>query len=230
MSRDYSRFIARPGYRIPAGYDPSRFPKQAATADIVIFCFAGQKLETLLIRRKKMPFQNYWAFPGGFVEMDEDLPEAARRELFEETGLKNLQMIEFGAFGHPRRDPRGRTITVAYLALVRKKRVKPRAGDDAADYGWFSARHLPELAFDHELVLKSALSRLRELARLGPALFELLPANFSRADFLELCREVFGNKFDAAALFRKFWSAGAIRLKGKAGYSLRRKSFRGFLL
>ncbi len=226
MNRDYSKYIARPGYQIPAGYDQSRFPKQAATADVVILAFFERKLRVLLIRRKRMPFQDYWAIPGGFVEMDEDLPDAARRELFEETGLRKLKLIEFGAFGHPRRDPRGRTITVAYLALVRNEKVKPRAGDDAAAVGWFPAHKPPELAFDHELVLKSALLKLKELAVLTPSLFELLPQIFSEQDLAQLCAEVFGNKLNPASLYRTLLKAGAIRPKCKSGHVLVRKKFR----
>lgn len=211
MRRDYSKYINRPGYQVPRGYDPNRYPRQSATTDIVILSFFEKKLQVLLIRRKKMPFQGYWAIPGGFVENEEDLPESAKRELFEETGLKNLKLYELGAFGHPHRDPRTRTITIAYLALVRKDQIKPRAGDDAEDYAWFPARTPPELAFDHELVLKSALERLQELVILKPVLFDLLPKTFSPEQLAELCQQIFQKKYSPPELIKKMRQSGLLK-------------------
>lgn len=215
MPRDYSKYINRPGYQTPPGFDLSRYPRQSATADVAIFAFFEKKLHVLLVRRKNMPFQGYWAIPGGFVEMEEDLPEAAGRELREETGLKNLRLHEFGAFGHPRRDPRTRTITVGYLALARKEQVRPAAGSDAGEVGWFPARRPPEPAFDHELVLAAALARLAELCVLTPALFELLPESFSAGELASACAEIFGRKFSPASLLRKMKAAKIIRSAGK---------------
>ncbi len=225
MSKDYSKYINRPGYRLPAGYDRSQYPGQSATADIVIFRYFDDRLQALLIRRKKMPFQGYWAIPGGFVEMEEDLAEAASRELFEETGIKGLKLLEFGAFGHPHRDPRARTVTIAYLALTRKDQVQPKAGDDAADYGWFLARKPPELAFDHELALRGALSRLRELAILTPALSDLLPKTFSSRELTGLCREIFGKKYNEKILTEKMMGRGLLRPAGSDRFKFIRKTF-----
>jgi ADP-ribose pyrophosphatase YjhB (NUDIX family) len=126
MSRDYSKFINRPGYRVLEDFEPLKYPRQSTTADIVIFSFFERRLNVLLIRRKKMPFQGYWAIPGGFVEMEEDLSEAARRELLEETGLKNIKLLEFGAFGHPHRDPRTRTITMLIWLWSEKSGSSPK--------------------------------------------------------------------------------------------------------
>lgn len=218
MPRDYSKYVNRPGYQAPPGYDQSKFSGQAVTTDVVIFSFFDHRLHVLLVRRKRMPFQGYWSIPGGFVEQDEDLPESAARELFEETGLKKMRLTEFGAFGHPGRDPRTRTITVCYLALVRREKVKPVAGDDAGDVGWFRARKAPELGFDHELELKGALSRLRELAVLTPALFDLLPETFGAADLTKLCSEIFGKKFGQARLLDQFRELRLIKPSGKDRY------------
>lgn len=225
MRRDYSKYINRPGYQVPLGYDPNRYPRQSATTDIVIFSFFEKKLQVLLIRRKKMPFQGYWAIPGGFVENEEDLPESAKRELFEETGLKNLKLYEFGAFGHPKRDPRTRTITIAYLALVRKDQIKPRAGDDAEDYAWFPARTPPELAFDHELVLKSALNRLQELVILKPVLFDLLPKTFSPEQLSQLCQQIFRKKYQPVWLCHQLQRLKLIKQITRDQYQGIRKNF-----
>jgi len=225
VSRDYSKYINRPGYKAPKGYNPEKYFRPSVAVDLVIFSFFSKKLWILLIQRKNQPFQGYWAFPGGFVEKDEDLKESAQRELFEETGLKNPKLIEFGSFGHPLRDPRTRVISIAYLALVRKDKVKPKAGDDAKLVGWFPARKPPELAFDHELILKSALERLKELCLLKPALFDLLPPKFSAEELQGLCSEIYRKKYDSKKLLRKFLSQGLISAVGKNKYQFKRLGF-----
>ncbi len=118
--------------------------------------------EVLLIRRANEPFRGLWALPGGFVEMDEDVPDAASRELREETGLEIpiKDLVEVGVFGRPGRDPRGRTISVVYASVVTRDRSKATAGDDAAEAEWFDVRSLPELAFDHAEVIPAALARI----------------------------------------------------------------------
>ena len=131
------------------------------TADAVVL---GYKQGTsdqylLLIQRKNEPFKDKWAFPGGFVEDDEDLPYAAVRELEEETGISvDVRMIkQLGAWGAPGRDPRGRTITVAFIMELDVDAHDIKAADDAADVKWFSLKNLPLLAFDHNEILQEAL-------------------------------------------------------------------------
>jgi len=99
------------------------------------------------------PFKDKWALPGGFVEIDEDLLEGAERELFEETGLRNVELQQFMTFGKPGRDPRGRTISVVYHGKLPDQSTKVKAGDDAADALWFDLSNLPALAFDHEVII-----------------------------------------------------------------------------
>ncbi|HEY6333013.1 MAG TPA: NUDIX hydrolase [Blastocatellia bacterium] len=132
------------------------YPRPAVTVDIVLFRIKDDHVQVLLIQRGGEPFEGSWAFPGGFVDKDEALEAAARRELMEETGLKNIKIEQFGAFGDPGRDPRGHTVSVAFTALI-KKTVVPRAADDAKDAAWFSATRPPRLAFDHAKILKTAL-------------------------------------------------------------------------
>jgi 8-oxo-dGTP diphosphatase len=115
-----------------------------------------------LIRRKHDPFAGSWAIPGGFVDMDEALDAAARRELLEETGVRARGLIQFGTFGDPGRDPRGRVISIAYLAIVDPKRLRPVAADDAADVAWFSLVRPPKLAFDHKDILACARDYLKK--------------------------------------------------------------------
>ncbi len=135
------------------------------TADAILI--AGNKV--LLVRRKNDPFQGKWGLPGGFVDDDEKVLDAAKRELREETGVENVSLTQFGAYGDPGRDPRGRTVSIVYWSLLEKK-PQTNAADDAADCGWFDMNELPELAFDHGQILADVRSRLklmREFERLS---------------------------------------------------------------
>jgi 8-oxo-dGTP diphosphatase len=131
------------------------YPRPAVTVDVVIVT-REERPRVLLIRRKHEPFAGAWALPGGFVDMDEPLDMAANRELLEETGVPAQELVQLHAFGAPGRDPRGRTISIAYLAEVEPDAVKPKAADDAAEVGWFSLQRPPSLAFDHKEILACA--------------------------------------------------------------------------
>jgi 8-oxo-dGTP diphosphatase len=137
------------------------YPRPAVTVDVVIVS-DERNPRVLLIRRKHDPFAGMWALPGGFVDMDESLETAARRELHEETGVKAKQLQQLHTFGDPGRDPRGRTITVVYLAVVDAAKLKPRAADDAAETGWHFLRRPPALAFDHAKILSFARRLLQQ--------------------------------------------------------------------
>jgi 8-oxo-dGTP diphosphatase len=119
----------------------------------------------LLIRRKHEPFTGVWALPGGFVDQDEPLEAAARRELFEETGLRVEQLEQMHTFGDPGRDPRGWTVSVAHVAWVDPQLARPRAGDDASEADWHPLDRLPPLAFDHARVLTFARQWLARRGR-----------------------------------------------------------------
>ena len=140
------------------------YPRPAVTVDIVIVT-RDKRRQVLLIRRKHEPFAGKWAIPGGFVDMDETLEAAARRELLEETGVQARKLEQLHTFGDPERDPRGRVISVCYLALVNRKDVNAQAADDAADVGWFSLMRPPALAFDHADILATARKRLKSLGK-----------------------------------------------------------------
>jgi 8-oxo-dGTP diphosphatase len=135
------------------------YPRPAVTVDVVIVT-RERRPRVLLVRRKHEPFAGMWAIPGGFVDMDEPLEAAARRELREETGVEAGRLEQLHTFGDPGRDPRGRTISVVYLARVDADRVRPEAADDAAEVGWHPLSRLPPLAFDHQQILACARRRL----------------------------------------------------------------------
>lgn len=137
-----------------------KYPRPAVTTDCVVFWLEEGKLKTLLIERGNEPYKGCWAFPGGFLNMDENAEQGALRELEEETGLKLHDIEEFGTFSEVDRDPRGRVITIAFYAITDQKEV--RGGDDAAKAQWFPIDDTPPLAFDHGLMLKKALERLHK--------------------------------------------------------------------
>lgn len=120
-----------------AGYDMTKYPRPSVTVDAAVLDFSREEPRILLIKRRNHPFIGKWALPGGFINMDEDLEAAARRELMEETGVGAAEMRQIGAYGRADRDPRGRIITVAYLMRL-PEGTEPLAGDDAADAGMFS--------------------------------------------------------------------------------------------
>jgi 8-oxo-dGTP diphosphatase len=174
------------------------YPRPAVTVDCVVFGLdlGAEDLKILLIQRKGEPFAGQWAFPGGFVEMDETLEQSAKRELHEETGIAQLYLEQLYTFGDPGRDPRDRTVSVAYYALVKLSDHAPKASDDAKAVGWFPAAKPPKLAFDHAKILTVALSRLRAKVRYQPIGFELLPAKFTLSQLQRLYEIVLERPLD----------------------------------
>ena len=139
------------------------YPRPALTVDVAIVTREARP-RVLLIQRKKDPFAGSWALPGGFVEENERLADAARRELVEETGVTVADLEQLYTAGDPGRDPRGWTVSVAYLAQVDPDAVKPVAADDASAVGWFALEELPPLAFDHAMLLTRVRARLVDRA------------------------------------------------------------------
>lgn len=137
------------------------YPRPAVTADCVVIT-KEKEPRVLLIQRGKEPFKGCWAFPGGFMNMDESAEQCAIRELEEETGLKVTEVHQIGAYSKVDRDPRGRTVTVAYLAVIDNP-LKVKGLDDAAKAQWFSLSALPKLAFDHEDIMADALKTISQL-------------------------------------------------------------------
>lgn len=139
------------------------WPRPMVTVDAVVFKRYQGKIATLLINRKNDPYKGYWAFPGGFVEMDEELDEAAARELAEETNLKGIDLEQMHTFGKVGRDPRGRQITIAFIGFTDENNANIRAGDDAAQARWFDIDDLPQnMAFDHDEVAKFAIKKIKD--------------------------------------------------------------------
>lgn len=178
-----------------------KYPHPAVTTDCVIFGFDGKRLNVLLIERGLEPFKGMWAFPGGFLRMDEYGREGALRELREETGLEGAFIEQFHAYSNPNRDPRERVITIAYYALVRMTDVK--GGDDASDARWFPLDDTPQLAFDHDRILRDATKCLREKIHFEPVGFELLGETFSMTELQNLYEAILDIKFDRRNFAKK---------------------------
>lgn len=139
-----------------------QYPRPSVTVDIVVLCRVEKTFRILLIQRGNEPFRNKWAFPGGFIEMDETLEESAVRELHEETGLQEVRLYQFRAYGNPGRDPRGRTVSVVFYGFTDIKNSLVAGSDDAKNAGWFGLDEIPDMAFDHNRILRHLLKFLRE--------------------------------------------------------------------
>lgn len=185
-----------------------KYPHPAVTTDCVIFGFDGVSIKVLLIQRGIEPYKGAWAFPGGFLKMDETAEEGARRELEEETGLKDAQVEQFHTFTGIDRDPRERVITIAHYALVKMEEVK--GGDDAANARWFSYDEIPRLAFDHERILRKAVCTLKERICFKPIGFELLPEVFTMSELQNLYEAILEVKFDRRNFYNKMLKLGIL--------------------
>ena len=137
------------------------WPRPMVTVDAIVFNTSGDSPKLLLIKRGNEPFKGKWAFPGGFVDMDEELEDAAARELVEETGLTGVKLTQLQAFGKCGRDPRGRNISVMFIGITNNNKIK--GGDDAAEAKWFDIDKLPDMGFDHNDVAAIAIEKLKTL-------------------------------------------------------------------
>lgn len=194
------------------------YPRPSVTVDCIIFGYDSEKedLQVLLIERGDDPFQGSWALPGGFVEINESTSEAARRELEEETGVKDVFLEQLYTFSEPGRDPRGRVISVAYYSLVSlSDYAEVEAGDDAAKAEWFSINELPDLAFDHDRILDMAISRLRGKIPYAPVGFELLSSTFTLPELQKLHETILGRDLDKTHFRRKIAKLGIVEDTGE---------------
>jgi 8-oxo-dGTP diphosphatase len=195
----------------PETYDPSRFERPSVTVDVVILTMRKRRLEALLIKRKHWPFEGLWAIPGGFVNPDESLEDAARRELEEETGVRDVYLEQLYTFGAPHRDPRTRVITVVYYALIRAETLRVQAGDDAAEAAWFPVYHLPSLAFDHVEILSYTMQRLRGKLEYTTIGFQLLSDEFTLSELQEVYEAIRDKPLDKRNFRKKVLSTGILQ-------------------
>ena len=199
-----------------AGYRPKEYPRPSVAVDLVVFTIVDAQLRVLLVRRREHPFRGTWALPGGFVrvgetsnDQGEDLDEAARRELEEETGLDpaRVYLEQLYTFGSAGRDPRMRVISVAYYALVRPD-LAPfvKAGGDVSDADWYPVDKLEklELAFDHAEIVSMALKRIRGKLDYTNIAFDLVPATFTIPELRHTFSVVLDKAMDPGNFRRRF--------------------------
>lgn len=195
-------------------YDASKYERPSVTVDVVMMSLRHRDLQVLLVKRRSWPFEGMWAIPGGFINMDESLEEAAKRELQEETGVQDVYLEQLYTFGDPGRDPRTRVITVVYFALLDSDRLQVKAADDAADVGWFSVYQLPSLAFDHDKILHYALDRLRGKLDYTNVAFNLLPEQFTLRELQRVYEIILHRKLDKRNFRKKILSTGILEDTG----------------
>ena len=186
------------------------YPRPSVTVDLVIFTIAEDDLKVLLIRRGQEPFKGRWALPGGFVEIDESLERAAARELKEEVGVTNVYLEQLYTFGEPKRDPRGRVISVSYFALVDAERQRIVAASDAAEAQWRSVFDAPKLAFDHARILETAVWRLRNKIEWTTVGYELLPKKFTLSELQRVYEIILQRPVDKRNFRKKILAQGQI--------------------
>jgi len=195
------------------------YPKADITTDAVIFGIdpGTHELMVLLVRRGREgePFFGSWALPGGFLGMDEGIEDGLRREIREECGIELPFVEQLGTFGDVGRDPRGRVVTVAHLALVRPETLEVVAGDDAAEAAWFDVIQVvgwdnPRLAFDHRGIVDTALTRLRSKMPWHPVGMELLPEEFTLTELQRVYETVLNGSLDTRNFRRRLLSYGVL--------------------
>ncbi|WP_435010226.1 NUDIX domain-containing protein [Tundrisphaera lichenicola] len=208
----------------PYCYD---YPRPAVTVDLAIFAIEEEELRILLIRRKHEPFAGQWALPGGFLEMGESIEAGARRELREETGLDASGPVAFlGAFGDPGRDPRGRTISLAHVAVLRGTPPGVQGGDDANEAAWRIAPPPGPLAFDHESIIANAMNWLSNGIKVGRLGLELLPEEFGELEVKMMHRAIFRATKGASPWLRRMLKEGQVERKAGSDHlfhSIRRR-------
>jgi len=187
------------------------YPRPALTVDVVIFTLRDNRLHALLVQRAELPYAGMWALPGGFVNIDESLEAAASRELEEETGVQQGYLEQLYTYGELQRDPRGRTVTVAYFALIpADAHFRAEGGSDARQARWWAVDCLPELAFDHAEIIGYALRRLRYKLEYTAAGFELLPDEFTLSEIQRTYEMILGERLDKRNFRRRILEAGII--------------------
>lgn len=191
------------------------YTKHAVTVDVLIFTIQDNRLKIILVKRGIKPFKGMWAIPGGFVKEEEGLDDAAFREMAEETGVKDVYLEQLYSFGDPKRDPRGRVITVAYFALIPSDPIKLKATADVTEAEWFPVNKLPKLAFDHKKIIDYAIERLKNKIEYSNIAHGLLPNRFRLSELQKVYEIILGHKLDKRNFRKKMLSLGLLKETGE---------------
>ena len=201
-------------------FDSSRFERPSLTVDVVVFAMRDFALQLLVIKRGIPPFKGRFALPGGFVLPRETVEEAAARELSEETGLSGLYLEQLYTFSEPERDPRGRVVSVAHLALLPADRIDTvRGGSDAREASWVPVAEAMAkrddgkkfLAFDHDRIVSMALARLQGKLEYTTLAFQLLPTEFTLSEAQRVYESILGRPLDKVTFRRRIAAMELVR-------------------
>lgn len=185
-----------------------KHPRPSITVDVVAFTIKNDHLSVLLVKRAKHPFRGSWALPGGFININEDLETAAMREFVEETSIKGAYLEQLHTYGNPDRDPRGRVVSIAYIALLPYE--KPCGKSDATLAEWYPINHLPELAFDHADIIRDGIRRLRNRLDMSAVGFQLLPKEFDIFQIKHIYEIILDKRIDSDILRQQLLKIGLI--------------------
>jgi 8-oxo-dGTP diphosphatase len=185
-------------------------PAIAVTTDVVLLCMHAGQLHTLLVQRKYPPFAGHWALPGGFVDAGEPLATAAQRELYEETGVRDVPVVQIGAFGDPQRDPRRQVVSIAFVGLSHTL-LPLHSSDETPQVAWVAVHQRPTpLAFDHDTIITHALTHLSQACIYSPIALQLLPAVFTIDHVQHIYHCITGHVLDSHQFHRAIIATGAI--------------------
>jgi len=196
-------------------HDWKSYEKPAVTVDMVIFAIQNGELKVLLVKRAIEPATGSWTLPGGFVHIEESLDDAAKRVLHDKTGVENIYLEQLYTFGDPKRDSRGRVITVSYIALIKFGEVSLKSSSDISEVKFFSVKKIPPLAFDHTKIFSYALKRLEWKFEYTPVAFSLLRKEFALSELQGIYETVFDKKFDKRNFVKKILSLGILKSEGR---------------
>jgi len=192
----------------------SNHQKLFLAVDSVIFSVQDNQLNALMIQMQKKPYTNKWAFPGGIIKQNETTEVAARRILKEQAGVSDVYLEQLATFDDPKRDPFGRVVSVAYFALVPANEVKLQDSSKFNNVTWWPVNNLPELAYDHKKIAKTALERLRAKLEYSNVAYSLLPKEFTLSDLQGVYESILGRKLDKRNFRRKILSLDIILPSG----------------
>jgi 8-oxo-dGTP diphosphatase len=181
----------------------SEYVNPAMAVDLVLFGYDHEQLSVLLLKRAEEPFRDAWTLPGAFLHAEERFDDACTRILHNKLGISKVYLEQLYTFDDPRRDPRGRVISVAYYALINPARFAVTAGSMASDAKWFTVTKLPKLGFDHKTIFKQALTRLRSKILYFPLGFELLDELFTMGELHRLYETILNTEIDRRNFSRK---------------------------
>lgn len=183
--------------------------------DVLIFTIKDENLQVPLIKMKKDYYEGYWALPGGLVEPEEGLEEAARRHLLTKSGVENPYLEQLYTFGDPERDPYGRVVSVAYFALIPEKELKLETTERYAGINLFPIDNLPKLAYDHREIIKTGRERLQAKLKYTNIVYSLLPEEFTLSSLRHTYEIILDRKLDKRNFRKKIFSLNLVEETGK---------------